>query len=272
MDELPGADRAERREVGGGRLSRLLLAVLGLVAAGTLESRRAGDAASVDLDFPVALSAYTECAAGVGRDARYCEARREELAPQAADDFAGWTVLERVRRGYAAADRGASVAAIEAELAVSPAGPAAGELRRWLANEAIKRGQAPEGGDLAGAGEGAWVGEQVERLRRDQRHRVVAGVGGALAAIYLGFAARGPGPLAWRSAGAAALALGVAPLTLAFAWDRELAAPFAWNTAFCFLAVLLAPRAPRAVAALGTLGGLTALAWWHGWLPKLGVP
>ncbi|GDX80914.1 hypothetical protein LBMAG42_27250 [Deltaproteobacteria bacterium] len=248
---------------------------MGLAAAGALETRRAGDTAFALLDFSAALAAYTECAGGSGRDARYCEARRAELAPQAADDFAGWTALERVRRGYAQGDRGAARAAIEAELAANPDGPAAEALRQWLANESIKRGEAPVSvatDTPGGAGEPAWVAEQVARLGRERRHRVDAAVGGTLAAIYLGFAARGPGRPAWRSGAVAAVALGVLPLTLALVWDRELAAPFAWNTAFCFVAVLLAPRAPRAVAVLGTLGGLTALAWWHGWMPKLGVP
>lgn len=273
MDELPGGDRAERRGSGGRLLSGLLLAALGLAVAGGVEARRAGDAAFESLDFSSALAAYTECAGGIGRDARYCEARRAELAPQAEDEFVGWTALERARRGYATADRGAAEAAIEAVLAANPGGPAAGPMRQWLANEAIKRGEEPRA--QAGAvevDERAWVAEQVARLRQERRHRSIAGVGVGMAAIYAGFAARGPGRPAWRSALAAAVALGVAPLTLAVLWDRELAVPFAWNTGFCFFAVLLAPRAPRGLAMLGTLGGLVALAWWHGWLPKLGVP
>ncbi len=246
---------------------------MGLAAAGGVATRRAGDEALAAFEFPKALAAYTECATGSGRDARYCEARRAELAPQAADGFAGWTVLEQVRRAYSGQDRDTARARIEAELGAHAEGPAAGAMRQWLANEALKRGEEPTAVESETPGdESAWVAEQVARLRRERRHRVFAGVGAGLTAIYAGFAARGPGQPAWRSATGAALALGVAPLSLAWLWDRELAPSFAWNTGFCFLAVLLAPRAPRVVAVLGTLGGLAGLAWWHGWMPKLGVP
>ena len=251
---------------------------VGLAVAGdpdALSLRRQGDAAFAEQHFEDALSAYQACAAipGEGRDARYCESRRAELAPQREDDFAGWQVLDRVRRGYVELGTEAATLAIEAALAANPQGPAAAAQRRWLANESLKAGKEPRGyGADRSGGDSAWLDEQVARLRQARRHRVFASVGAVLTSLYAGAVWRGSGPWAWRSAAVAAGALGAAPLLAAVAWDAELAGPFAWNAAFCALAVLGAPRAPVAVAVAGTLGGLVALGWWHGWLGKMGIP
>lgn len=252
--------------------------LLALTLAAGADDRRAATALEAELRFAEAAEAWARCAeAGPPREREGCRAAAERLRPQAADGYAGWSALSRVRRDYRSLGPDASRQQVQAALDANPAGPAAPALERWLVAEALEHGQeSPLAGRVASADptDAAWVAEQTAGIRRAAHHRAIAGVGGTFALAFLGTAAVGRprSPLAWRSAGGALVALGLVPAALATAWETENAAPFLQNAGFVALAVLLAPRAPAWLGALGTFGGLAALAWAHGWLGKLGVP
>jgi len=254
----------------------VILLVLSLAAGA--DDRRAATALEAELRFAEAAEAWARCAeAGPPREREGCRAAAERLRPQAADGYAGWSVLSRVRRDYRTLGSEASRHEVQAALDANPTGPAAPALERWLVAEALEHGQeSPLAARVASADptDAAWVAEQTAGVRRAAHHRWIAAVGGAFTLGFVGIAAVGRprAALAWRSAGAALVALGLVPAALATAWEPENAAPFLQNAGFVAVAVLLAPRAPAWLGALGTFGGLAALAWAHGWLGKLGVP
>jgi hypothetical protein len=242
------------------------------VAAALAGLRQDGERAEAAMDFAGALAAYDRCVAAEGdRDRAYCETRRAQLAPQAADGFAGWRTLAEVRRDYRTIGSGAAIAKVEAAIAAGgPAGPA---LLQWLANERARRGETDALRELAPAldpGAKAWAEARIAGKERDGQRKVAAGVGTALGLGYLVWAARGPGRWRWRAAGAAGLLLGVAPAAMAAVWGPGLWGGYARGGLVVAAGVLLAGRAPVAVAVAGTLGAYVAVAWANGWLPSLG--
>jgi uncharacterized protein YoaH (UPF0181 family) len=251
------------------------------VALAWASGRADGDAADAARDYPGALAAWQACAADTtsGHDARYCATRAATLAPQAADGFVGWTELEAVRRDYRTLGSDAALARIEVALAAHPDSPAAPAMRVWLANERAHRGDAAaveridaelRADPHSSAADRAFVAARVRADHEDTRRRRLALAGGALAAIYTLAALRGPGPLRWRSAAAAAVAIGVVPATFAALYEDGLADGFVRSGFAMAVAVLLAGRAPRWIAIPGTLGGFAAVAWGNGWYPSLG--
>lgn len=229
-----------------------------------------------------AVTALRECVTTSNdRDRRYCAARLEVLGPQADDDFAGWAVLERVRSDRAlTAERARQLvlAAYEAD----PQGPAARELARWLAHHHLREGGAP--GPAVADADRAWLDEQTELKERKSRHQALGWAGLAVAAPYVGLAlaravrAARRGQLrleATTGTGSFALVfvlLGVGPLVMATAFDRDNLGGFALSGAVATVCVLLAPRCHPALAASGTLGALTWVASVNGWLASMGVP
>lgn len=256
--------------------------ILGLALAGAAPSpgedpRRAGEAAERALDFAAALDAYRRCvaeAADVDRGA--CRARLDELEPQAADAFAGWTVLATVRRDYRTLAPAEREARVRSALAADPDGPAALALRVWLANEEGKRGEATVARELVATPEvpaptRAWL-DATHALQADARRRRALGVGGALLGlVYAGVAARRAGPLASRSALLAAGVLGLVPAAFAWVWGDAGWAGFLVSGGVAALAVWIAPRVPPWLSVPGTLGALLGAAGWNGWLPSLGL-
>lgn len=252
-----------------------------LVATAFAFPRDEGDAADAARDWKGALAAWTACAEADpnGRDGRYCALRAASLAPQTGDGFAGWSVLEGVRRDYRKLGSDAAVQRVEAALASDPGSPSATAMRVWLANERVRRGENAAvvriGADLS-ADRGAtdtqraFVASRVAIDRREGQRRVAAGVGGALGAAYGIVALRGPGPWRWRSAGVAALVLGGVPTVFAALYEEGVAGPFVASGIVVTVAVLMAGRAPRWVSVVGTLGAYAAVAWANGWYPSLG--
>lgn len=245
-------------------------------AAGPAGPRAAGDAANDRGDHPGALAAWRSCAAeGSDRDARYCATRAAVLAEQAADAYAGWSVLEGVRRDYRTIGSDRALATVAGALERMPGSPAAPAMRMWIANERARRGEAVEEVRAAMAGDSlvarAWIDGRLRAEAREETRRAAAGIGAGLAALHLLAAARGPGALRWRSAAIAALMLGVIPAVFAGIYESGAWLPFLRSGAVVAIAVLLAARVPRWIAAPGTLGGLTAAAWWNGWLPSWGL-
>lgn len=213
--------------------------------------------------FPQALDAYRSCAGqGPAADGRYCAARVAVLEAQAADGFAGWSVLAAVRRDYRTLGPEAARRRVESELAARPGGPAAAELERWL-------GEQGRGG--------------VDR-GRVQRQRGVAGVLALIGVGYAGVAARG---LRGRELGRAkeagtgrrwllSLAVGwvllaAVPAAMAWAWGASDWPWFAGTGSCAIVGVALAPRAPPWLAASGTFALVGLCTFAAGWFDALGV-
>ena len=252
-----------------------------LVAAALASPRTDGDDAASRGAWAEALAAWEACATGADdRDARYCASRADALRPQAADDFAGWSELEAVRRDYRTLGSDAALARVEAALAAHPSSPAAPAMRIWLANEHERRGEAAAAGEMRATIAADPTATERERAHavatsaddaRDVLRRRAAGVGAGFGAIYLLRAAWGPGALRWRSAGLAALLLGGVPTVLAALHTEGVADGFAAAGAVIAAAAALAGRAPVWISIPGLLGGLLAVAWGFGWLPSLGM-
>jgi hypothetical protein len=243
-----------------------------LALATPADWRGAGEAAEKGGLFAQAVDAYRACVqTGGDRDRRACEARLALLEPQAADGFAGWSVLAAVRRDYAMLDPEIARERVQAALDANPTGPAAPELYRWVVHWEVEQHGAAS---LAGApsADAAWVAERAAFEARTQRHRWIGMAGSLLAGVYAVVAALGRGGLAWGGAALALALVGGVPFVLGTLWDRENLGGFLLSGATVGLAALLAPRAPVAVSVAGTVGALAAVAWRNGWLVSLGIP
>lgn len=235
--------------------------------AAARSTRADATAAESRADYPAALGLYLECAASApDGDAAYCRRRAAVLEPQAADGFAGWSVLADVRREFATLAPAAAEARVADALARAPAGPAAPELRTWLRESALARQ------DWARAEEWATDDDARARVaaaraaaRSAAAERRGAEVGAAMGAAYLLVAARGRGAIRWRSAGAAALFLAAPAIAIGAIDEPRNLVGFARCGAVTTLAVLVSERAPWWLGAAGTFGGLVAVAWWNGW-------
>lgn len=259
------------------------LALWGLLApahAATPEQEVA-EAAEARGDWAGALAAWERCAAA-DPAARACRARAEELRPQAADGFAGWSVLSAVRRDYRHLDPAEAEARVRAAVERDPAGPAAPELMTWLANEAGRRGDAAEAArwrEAATTSPGlseptrAWLlagAEGEAALRRERAWTWGLSLAG-LATLGAGAAKRGP-PLALGGAGLAFVLLGLVPMAFAWAWGAELdVAGFGRMGLAGAVAIAVAPRLPPWLAAPGAAASVLAVAGWNGWLGSMGV-
>lgn len=251
-----------------------MIPLVALVWAG---ARSDGEALERAADYPAALAAYRVCAAdGPDLDRRFCEIRVAVLDPQAADDFAGWRLLESVRAAYTTLGSAEALTRVEAGLRAMPESPAAPAMKIWIANEKAKRGDLGPGTALAAdpatpeATRARFEAAQAAAAA-DRRRDTWALVGGFLAGVYALTGWRRPGALAGRSALVAGVLLGLVPAAIAAAYGGGQAAGFLYSGAVVMLCVLIAPRVPLLVALPGTAGALLATAWWNGWLPSLGL-
>lgn len=238
-----------------------------LLAAAWATARSEGEAAEAQRDWPAAVTAYQGCVAtGSDVDVRFCATRLDVLEPHARDGFAGWTELETVRREYRTLGSDAALARVEAALVADPDGPAAAEMKAWIAHERQKRGEPVEVEGLPEPTRDLLA--TTEAAREDVRRRRYLGLAGlGVAGFYGVFASRRGGPVAGRSALVAAVVLGLIPALMAAVYGGGLAAGFLRAGAVLSLAVLVAPRVPVWMAAVGTIGALVATAWWNDWLP-----
>jgi hypothetical protein len=251
------------------------------VALAAATPREDGDTANTARDYAAALTAWRTCAeSSPDRDARYCAARVALVAPQAADGFAGWAVLDEVRSDYRTLGSEAAIAKIEAALAAMPDSPAAPAMRLWLVNERSRRNETAEvarlGAEIrddprSSATDRAFTEAQVAFDAREATRRRWGLAAGAVGAVYVLVAALRRGPLRWRSAALAALALDVVPAVFAELFEEGRGDGFLYSGGTIALGVLLAGRAPVWVAVPGTLGGFAAAAWANGWYPSLGL-
>lgn len=254
----------------------------GATEAAADEPLRDGRALEAAGAYAVALEAYRACASTPGPDQRFCAARQAVLAPQAADGFAGWAVLAAVRTNFRTLGPAAATAQIQSALASDPAGPAAPELRRWLAHELTRQGDAG-----APAARAAVIGDPMappssqlalqatERgLRTERRGRAVAV---ALGLVVLGWAAgvargwRATPPLAGTTVLVGFALLGAVPAGFALAWGAPGWAWFLATGGAAALGARYAPGLPPWLAAAGPVAGVGLGAWAAGWLPSLGV-
>ncbi len=246
----------------------------------------AGDAESVARGFeqagryPEALIAYRKCELEAD-DARYCSARLRVLAPQEADGFAGWGVLATTRATYRELGPAAAMQAVRTALEASPQGPAAPEMRAWIAAE-LASTDGPEGDEARAAllvdpagtarAKAVAIGD-VERLRRHARQAWIAAGMGALAGFYLlygGWKARGRSA-SWAAAGGGLLLLGVLPAGMAYAWGAS-----DWQWFFATGAAAVAgPQAAKGVplwlAVPGSVALVLSVSWAAGWFDAMGV-
>lgn len=204
------------------------------------------------------------------------------LAPQAADGFTGWAVLARVRANFRALGPAAATAQVQAALASDPAGPAAPELRRWLAHELTRQGDPGAGAaraavladPLAPPSSQAALQATERGLRAERGGQTVAG---ALGLVVLGWAGRvaqvrraaTPLPLPTVLVGFALL--GVAPAVLALSWGAPGWPWFLASGGAAAVGARFAPGLPPWLAAAGPIAGVGLCAWAAGWLPSLGV-
>ncbi len=197
------------------------------------------------------------------------------LSSQAADNYAGFAALARVRAERAIIGETTARLRVEAALASNPNGPAADALRSWLAVEAMRTGDVSRAALIAPPSDTAWLRERAEEARRDRTRRRIAAASASLASVYaittLASVVNGVGRWRWRSARMAGLLVGGVPMVFAAVWDSSLVAGFGAMAAVVSGAVLAAGRAPAWVAAPGTLGAVAAMAWWNGWFPSLGI-
>lgn len=241
--------------------------------------RDAATSADDARDWPAALAAWERCAAEAPpRDARYCATRAAALAPHAADGFAGWSVLEGVRRDYRALDPREAMARVEAALAANPDGPAATAMRLWLSNAYRRAGDLPAAARVeaalragADAPEAQYAAALAARDEADASRRRIATYAAFVASLYAGIALLRRGPFAWGSAATAGIFVGGIPGLFASAYDPTVAPGFARTGAVIAVAVLLSRRAPVWISVPGTLGGLAAMAWYNDWYPSLGL-
>lgn len=235
--------------------------------------------------YAEALAAYRGCVAEGGADARYCDARAAELAPQAADGFAGWAVLDGVRQDYRALGAEEAARRVTDALAAHPDSPAAPAMRLWLASQLTHA--APASADAAAARDAARADPGVSTAaralldaadarvaRRQRQGRVAAGLAG-LAALYAGVAARGfvagrrpPEP---RVLAVGTLLLAVVPAAMAWLWGEPGWPWFLASGAAAVGGAALATAAPLWLAVPGSAALVGLTAWAAGWFDSLGV-
>ncbi len=244
-------------------------------------TRTEGDAADARRDWTSAVLAWRACAEQANdRDARYCATRVEALAPHAADAFAGWDILEGVRRDYRTLGSDAALARVQAALATMPGSPAAPAMRLWLQNEHTRRGEKDAAAALAAeiladpnvpAATQAFVADREAMYGADAQRRVIGLACTAIAGVYVLAALITRGPVLWRPAGTALIFLAAPPAVYSMAYDASMGYGFFWSGLVATGCVLLAGRAPVAVAVAGTLGAFGAIAWVNGWYASLGL-
>lgn len=242
----------------------------------------AGRAAEVRGAFAEAVEAYRACSDAEGADQPYCAARLAVLSPQAADGFAGWSVLATVRRDYRTLGHDVAVERVQAALAASPDGPAAAEMRLWLANElTAKDGPAAAAARQAVLSDPnalpaaqAALRSREEGLARTSRQRAVAAVLGGVALIWMLAVLRLRG---WREGGGARsvavglLLLAVVPAAMAWAWGAGDWPWFLATGSAGVVCVRLAPGLPVWLAALGTVSCIGLCVWAASWFTSLGI-
>lgn len=242
------------------------------------------DARALEADgaYAEALAAYRTCAATPGPDQRYCAAREAVLAPQAADGFAGWAVLARVRADFRALGPTAATEQVRGALAADPAGPAAPELRRWLAHELTRQGD-PGAADARAAvlADPLAPPSSQAALEGAERGLRAKGEGTAVAAslglVVLGWAwrvvkvGRTATPLPMPTVLAGFALLGLAPAAFALAWGAPGWPWFLASGGAAAVGARYAPGLPPWLAAVGAVAGVGLCAWGAGWLPSLGV-
>ncbi len=212
--------------------------------------------------WPEALAAWKQCA-----DAeRHCARRAAVLEPMATDQFAGWTVLSEVRRDYRNLGSTEATRRIQAALEQNPEGPAAAELRIWLANEyarsnelsALEKLQATHPDPLGSL----LLDKQREAQRRERDVRISGGFSALLLTAGL---LRRSRPLAWSSAGAALGLVGLPPLVMALLYDSTWWRPFLASALLIGLVVLLKARLPLLLLLPAFWSGMVAIGRQGGW-------
>lgn len=244
------------------------------VAVVYASARAEGEAAEAAGRWAEALEAWRRCVAeGPDLDRRFCATREAVLAPQAADDYAGWEALERIRREYRSLGGEAALTRMEAALAAHPDSPAAGAMRAWIAHERSSRGEHDAARAVLppDAPMRVLVDAREATARSLARQRGIGTAGAALGGVFLGVAGRGPGAVRPARGLAAALLLGVLPGAIAASYAETGAGTVLAVGAWLGLAVALAPRAPAWLGALGALGGVAFGAWRAGWLGWMGA-
>jgi len=243
-------------------------------------------------DYAGALEAYGACAAqptatvaASKPDPRYCAARVEVLSPQAADNFAGWAALSEVRVQYRSLGHAEATRRIQSALDANPTGPAAGDLRLWLANEltqvdatstaAVAARANVLADDQSSSGARALLQSAERRVQKKVRQdRIAAGMG-FVSIGYAGTAIRGllrgvrPLPVPIWSCGLALLA--AAPALMAYVWGSE---DWAWFMAAGSAGVLgatFARTAPPWLASAGTVAMIGLCAWAARWFDSMGI-
>ena len=243
-------------------------------------------------DYAGALHAYTSCAATdpaatetTVLDTRYCAARVAVLTPQAADHFAGWATLSAVRAEYRSLGHAEATRRIQAALDANPAGPAASELRLWLATEltqvdahsdaAIAARASVVADDQSSSGARALLTSAERRLHRRVRQDRIAA---ACALLSLGYTAatirglvRGARPLPVRVWACGLALLAAVPALLSWAWGSEDWGWFFAAGAAGVLGVTFARTSPPWLASAGTVGMIGVCAWAARWFDSLGV-
>lgn len=204
------------------------------------------------------------------------------LAPQAEDAFLGWTVLAGVRRDFRTLGPEAATAQVQAALDANPAGPAAPELRRWLAHQLTHQGDPGAAAARAAvvadplappSAKAALLGTE-DALRAKEQGRAVAGGLGLVVAGWASQAlrrSRASPPLHPSTVLVGFVLLGAAPSLLALAWGAPSWAWFLATGGAAAIGARYAPGLPPWLAAAGPVAGVGLCAWLAGWLPSLGV-
>ncbi len=211
------------------------------------------------------------------------------LGPQRSDGFAGWGVVASVRRDYRTLGHEAAVARVKAALDASPDGPAAPDMRLWLANELTAHGSAAAAAARAAVLEDenalpatkAALRSRERRLAQTARQNLVAAALGVVASAWavavVGVRLRrevAREPAEQMSAGAVAgglLLLAVLPAAMAWTWG---ASGWPWFLATGSAGVLgarLAPGLPIWLAVPGTIACVGLGAWAANWFTSLGI-
>ena len=208
-----------------------------------------------------ALGAWQECAAAD----RHCTRRAALLAPMAADQFVGWTVLTEVRRDYRSLGSAEATRRIEAALAENPDGPAAAALRAWLSNEYARTEKLPQLEALQAEHPDPLGSLLLEKQQQEQRRQRDVWLSGGLSGLILGVGLLRKGPLAWSSAGLALATLGLPPLLMVWLYDSVWWRSFLASALLIGGVVLLRGRLPLVALLPAFWAGMVAIARLGGW-------